>query len=60
MAMALLAPLALPLVGQALGGVLGGGQPAGGAGDPISNLLKMVTGGLSNPLKGILGVLGVK
>jgi hypothetical protein len=62
MALALLAPLALPMVGQALGGLLGGGQQAGGSGDPISKLLKTLMGsggGLPNPVQGILKTLGI-
>ena len=56
----------LPLLGavlpQILGGVLGGGQQAGGAGDPISGLLNKLMGGgggLPNPVQGILKSLGI-
>lgn len=58
MAMALLAPLALPMIGK----VLSGGQQAGDTGDPIGNLLKTLMGGgggLPNPVQGILKTLGI-
>jgi hypothetical protein len=58
MAMALLAPLALPMIGK----VLGGGQQAGGTGDSIGDLLTTLMGGgggLPNPVRGILENLGI-